>query len=200
MRLLAYVCRRVVSLRISLSHSLLPSPFSSSSQRYSCFTRDDILKLCFATFDVDNSDFIDEDEFVELTRVISSGDPTFPGSFAKCLEQFDKNDDGEISFTEFREIHRIFPMLLFPAFQMQDLIWRKTFGMTEWGRLKAEIVRREEIEQYMKEHDGAMPTPTLLELVLMPLRSVWTPYVQSSAEAANAATGGVEALAEQNDE
>lgn len=163
---------------------------------YACMSRDDILRLCFGAFDLDNSGFIDEDEFMTLTEAISSGDPAFPGSFKKALEQFDKNGDGRLSFSEFREIHRIFPMLLFPAFNFQNLTWKHTFGMNEWVRLKVEIERRDVIEEYKRTHDGVAPRLTLREIMMLPLRSYYAPYVQSATAAANASAGGLEDLAE----
>jgi Ca2+-binding EF-hand superfamily protein len=163
---------------------------------YACMSRDDILRLCFGAFDLDNSGFIDEDEFMTLTEAISSGDPTFPGSFKKALQQFDKNGDGRLSFSEFREIHRIFPLLLFPAFNFQNLIWNHTFGMNEWVRLKVEIERREVVEEYKRTHDGVAPRMTLREIIMLPLRSYYAPYVQSASAAATASAGGLEDLAE----
>lgn len=54
--------------------------------------------------------------------------PTFPGNFARALEEFDTNDDGQLDFDEFRVANRRFPMMLFPAFRLQDNFRKKTLG------------------------------------------------------------------------
>ena len=37
---------------------------------------------------------------MELCRVVNNASPTFPGNFAKALEMFDTNDDGEIGSSD----------------------------------------------------------------------------------------------------
>ena len=39
-----------------------------------------------------------------LCLSINNASPTFPGNFARALEEFDTNDDGQIDFDEFREV------------------------------------------------------------------------------------------------
>lgn len=43
--------------------------------------RDEILKFCFDTFDVDGSGTIDEKEFIRLCDFVNNGSPIFPGNF-----------------------------------------------------------------------------------------------------------------------
>jgi Ca2+-binding EF-hand superfamily protein len=52
----------------------------------------------------------------------------FPQNFKAALEQFDVNEDGLIDYQEFLEIDRRFPMVLFPAFRLQDFMQKNTLG------------------------------------------------------------------------
>ena len=84
--------------------------------------------MCFECFDADKSGNIDEEEFMSLTQSINNADPTFPGNFKRALEEFDVNGDGLIDFVEFKTIYRRYPMILFPAFRLQDRMQKETLG------------------------------------------------------------------------
>ena len=94
-----------------------------------------LLLVCFETYDHDGSGAIDEDEFMELCATVNNAAPAFPGNFSTALEQFDVNEDGLIDFNEFCEIDRRFPLVLFPAFRLQDHMQKYTIGETEWLKL-----------------------------------------------------------------
>ena len=55
-----------------------------------------------------------------LCMEVNAANPTFPGNFATALEEFDQNDDGLIDFDEFQIINQRYPLVLFPAFHLQD--------------------------------------------------------------------------------
>lgn len=95
---------------------------------YCMFTKDEILRFCFECFDVDHSGSIDEKEFVELCKCINNAAPSFPNNFRKALEEFDVNEDGLIDYSEFLELDRRYPLVLFPAFRLQDMMQRNTLG------------------------------------------------------------------------
>merc|ERR1711939_1214089 len=59
------------------------------------------------------------------------GDPLFSGNFRMALENFDTNDDGLIDFDEFRNLNDRYPMILHPAFRMQDKLQKYTLGEHE---------------------------------------------------------------------
>ncbi|RYG62973.1 EF-hand domain-containing protein [archaeon] len=96
---------------------------------YCMFTKDEILRFCFECFDVDRSGSIDEREFIELCKCINNAAPSFPNNFKKALEEFDVNEDGLIDYGEFLEIDRRYPLVLFPAFRLQDVMQRNSLGM-----------------------------------------------------------------------
>jgi Ca2+-binding EF-hand superfamily protein len=95
---------------------------------YCMFTKDEILRFCFECFDVDHSGSIDEKEFIELCKCINNASPSFPNNFRRALEEFDVNEDGLIDYSEFVEIDRRYPLVLFPAFRLQDVMQRNTLG------------------------------------------------------------------------
>ena len=51
---------------------------------------------------------------------------------------FDVNDDGLIDFYEFKELNKRFPLILYPAFRLQDSMQKFTLGEQNW----AEIFKR----------------------------------------------------------
>eukprot|EP00948_MAST-09A_sp_MAST-9A-sp1_P000891 g891.t1 len=124
---------------------------------YCMYGRDEILKFCFETFDKDGSGTIDEEEFIELMKTINNMNPSFPGNFRRALEEFDRNDDGLIDFDEFREINRRYPLVLFPAFRLQDRMQKSTLGEWAWNRIQKNMQRDKEIEEYKAKHDGELP-------------------------------------------
>ena len=63
-----------------------------------------------------------------MDRCINNASPAFPGNFKKALQEFDVNEDGLIDYGEFLEIDRRYPLILFPAFRLQDVMQRNSLG------------------------------------------------------------------------
>lgn len=106
---------------------------------YCMYTRDDVLKLCFDHFDADKSGFIDEDEFVALCRAVNNGEPLFEGNFRHALAKVDLNADGIVDFDEFKALDKRMPLILYPAFRLQDNLQKKTLGATTWLRIMENV-------------------------------------------------------------
>lgn len=70
-----------------------------------------------------------------LCRTINNAAPSFPKNFLNALQSFDVNKDGLIDFSEFLEMERRFPMIMFPAFRLQDRLQRGSLGTVVRHRL-----------------------------------------------------------------
>ena len=61
-------------------------------------------------------------------RCINNAAPAFPNNFKRALEEFDVNEDGLIDYAEFLQIDSRYPLVLFPAFRLQDTMQRNSLG------------------------------------------------------------------------
>ena len=107
--------------------------------------------------DIDGSGTIDEKEFVELCKTVNNANPTFPRNFKTALQQFDVNEDGLIDYSEFLEIERRYPLVLFPAFRLQDTMQKLSMGEFEWLEIIANFAENRRIEEYRATHGGRAP-------------------------------------------
>jgi Ca2+-binding EF-hand superfamily protein len=53
---------------------------------YCMFTEEDILRFCFSTFDINGNGDLDEDEFLQMLRIVNHEKPLFPGNFRQALD------------------------------------------------------------------------------------------------------------------
>ena len=96
-----------------------------------------------------------------MCSVINNADPSFPGNFQRALETFDSSGDGLIDLPEFTNLNKHHPMLLWPAFRMQDRMQKATLGEAAWTKINRSKARRETVIEYEKSHDGAAPPESL---------------------------------------
>ena len=73
------------------------------------------------------------------------------------MEEFDVNEDGLIDYSEFLELDRRYPLILFPAFRLQDTMQRSTLGESTWLRIIERYTRAKRIEEYKATHGGKLP-------------------------------------------
>jgi len=124
---------------------------------YCMFTKDEIMTFCFECFDTDGSGAIDEKEFMELCKAINNSAPNFPKNFTKALEEFDTNQDGMIDYQEFLEVERRFPIVMFPAFRLQDTMQRGSLGEKAWLKIIENYNLEKKRDEYRRTHNGALP-------------------------------------------
>lgn len=124
---------------------------------YCMYTQDEILRFCFEMFDKDGSGAIDERELVELCKAVNNAAPVYPGNFKKALEEFDVNDDGLIDYNEFIQVDRRYPLILFPAFRLQDSLQKYSLGEKEWLKIIEDYNEAKKIEEYRATHGGKLP-------------------------------------------
>ncbi|KAI5084225.1 hypothetical protein GOP47_0000394 [Adiantum capillus-veneris] len=68
---------------------------------------DEALKLCFQMYDTDGSGYISRDELASMFRALPEvylpGDIAEPGKLDEMFERMDTNNDGRVSFEEFKD-------------------------------------------------------------------------------------------------
>jgi hypothetical protein len=95
-------------------------------------------------------------------RCINNASPAFPNNFKKALEEFDVNEDGLIDYSEFTAIDVRYPLILFPAFRLQDVMQRASLGESQWLTVIEKYEDNKRIEEYKAAHGGrAPPDPPL---------------------------------------
>ena len=128
------------------------SDFATVLSTYCMFGRTDILKFCFFVFDKDKNGFIEHDELFALVEMLHGNQPNANCKLA--LDKFDTNSDGKIDFDEFKALNAKFPMLLFPAFRIQDSMMNNTLGESWWKKrkimLEGERSRKESMDSKLK--------------------------------------------------
>lgn len=132
---------------------------------YCMYSKEDILTFCFDVFDKDGSGAIDEEEFMTLCKAVNNSNPMFPGNFSVAMREFDQNDDGLIDKNEFRDLNKRYPLILFPAFRLQDRMQRSTLGEKRWTRVHRNIHKKRAVEDYRNTHGGDFPPLSFWEKV-----------------------------------
>eukprot|EP00614_Pseudopedinella_elastica_P010169 CAMPEP_0172593082 /NCGR_PEP_ID=MMETSP1068-20121228/12275_1 /TAXON_ID=35684 /ORGANISM="Pseudopedinella elastica, Strain CCMP716" /LENGTH=502 /DNA_ID=CAMNT_0013390463 /DNA_START=157 /DNA_END=1665 /DNA_ORIENTATION=+ len=110
---------------------------------YCVFSRDDILHFAFDAFDLDASGSIQEDELDSLITMLNCADPKFTKNIKLAKEYILADEDGLIIFSEFKELYLKFPLILQPAFDLQDKFHAHTLGRKAWVRIMENITNRE---------------------------------------------------------
>ena len=124
---------------------------------YCMMSKQELLRFTFDSFDDDGGGTLDEEEFMVLCKAVNNMNPTFPGNFTTALEEFDQNDDGLIDFDEFQDLNRHYPLVLFPAFRLQDRIQKVTLGEKGWVAVAKRCAKAKYILEYMSLHGGDVP-------------------------------------------
>jgi Ca2+-binding EF-hand superfamily protein len=138
---------------------------------YCMYTRHDILTFVFDTFDLDHSGEMNDKEFVQLVSAVNDANPMFGGNFANALSEFDTDGDGMINMLEFQALNQRFPMILFPAFRMQDRMQKLTLGEQRWTEIWRLMHKKKTTIEFMNDHDGRFPPLSLCEALV---KSLWT--------------------------
>ena len=62
-----------------------------------------------------------------------------------------------IDYAEFVELDRRYPLVLFPAFKLQDMLQKKTLGEATWVAVSESYHAQKKIEEYKAMHGGKLP-------------------------------------------
>lgn len=132
---------------------------------FCCWSKEEILRFCFDSFDLDHGGTLDEEEFMELANAVTKNDPTFPGNFNRALTEFDTNGDGLIDFEEFKMIDKRYPMTLYPLYRLQQSLQVYTLGEKRWNTLLKNIQIRKRVVEYRRTHGGEMPPESFVAVL-----------------------------------
>lgn len=67
------------------------------------------------------------------------------------MDKFDTNNDGKIDFKEFTAMDIAYPMLLFPAYRMQENMMERTLGKNWWKERRMMLQGERDAEQDAKD-------------------------------------------------
>jgi len=100
--------------------------------------------FAFSLFDHDNSNVLD---IMEVRNLVDSvyGENHGNQRVERVLKLLDADGNGQINLQEFILYNKKYPILLYPAFQIQSTIRRKVLGDTFWK--KAEVEREKKFRQ-----------------------------------------------------
>lgn len=115
---------------VDLSGQLDFIEFIGSVMNYCSYDSRQLLKYAFDLFDGDDSGILDMGEVNKLVEYVY-GD-RMDSKVRTIVSGLDKNKDGTISFKEFVTYNKNFPIMLFPAFRMQEQIRGRVLGHSFW--------------------------------------------------------------------
>jgi hypothetical protein len=113
-----------------------------------------------------------------MCQTVNNGTPSFPGNFEQALDMFDENGDGVIDFLEFIALDRRFPMLMFPAFRLQEKIQKMTLGEKQWTKINERIEVSRYRQDFMNAHNGLEPLKSMVRTVILPRLRIKLPETQ----------------------
>jgi len=93
---------------------------------------ENMVRFAFELFDLDFSGCLDVKEIEKLTKYVCGGKKNVDKRVSKVIKMMDDDKDGEVSLAEFVKYNRKFPVLLFPAFNMQQKMRKAFFGEKFW--------------------------------------------------------------------
>ena len=125
------------------------SEFVQTLGTYCMFGRHDIRKFCFYIFDKDKNGYIEQDELTALIDMLHENN--LGGNCKVAMDKFDTNNDGKIDFQEFTVMDMQYPMLLFPAYRMQENMMEHTLGKKWW--IEKRMMLQSERDAEEKEKD-----------------------------------------------
>mmetsp|Transcript_6926 Transcript_6926/g.9287 ORF Transcript_6926/g.9287 Transcript_6926/m.9287 type:complete len:267 (+) Transcript_6926:63-863(+) len=106
--------------------------FAVSIWNYCTYNMSALVRFAFRLFDSDDSGFLDFSEVEDLVKIVYGS--SLDNRVERLLQTLDINGDGIVTLEEFLVINRQFPLLLFPAFKMQNILRTKVLGEKFWMR------------------------------------------------------------------
>jgi Ca2+-binding EF-hand superfamily protein len=133
--------------------------FICAQIKYCAMNQEAILQFCFDAVDKDKSETISEEQVVAIVQALHNNfdQPShYTGNTRKCLQRFEMEEDGYLDFTQFLATARRYPMIFYPAFQLQGTLQEGSLGEKRWLRLAADLYRKSQIWEFYV-HNGHFP-------------------------------------------
>lgn len=86
--------------------------------------------------------------------MLNEQDSKFDGNVKAAQEKIMSDDNGEIDFEEFRMLARDYPLMLQPAFELQDKMHTHTLGGKDWVGVMETISHGETMESIEETQFG----------------------------------------------
>ena len=135
--------------------------FVQATCTYCMFEPPEVLKFCFYIFDKDKNGYIDQDELTMFIEQLHQ--EKLQGNLASALESLDYNQDGKFEFHEFKQMHKQFPQVLYPAFRLQQIMMDNICGSTWWNKKKGRLAMEKE-EAIRKDREERIAQARKLEV------------------------------------
>jgi Ca2+-binding EF-hand superfamily protein len=127
--------------------------FIFSIYNYCTFSWDGLVRYTFDLHDLNGTNELTMGQIHEMVSVLYGAE--INDRAEKALKKIDTNNDGSITWAEFRDNARRFPVLLFPAFHVQEEIRKKVFGPVFWLKESTKVYQEQ----------GLAPGDTVLGII-----------------------------------
>ncbi len=96
----------------------------------------ELCRFAFFLFDTDESGKLELHEVEDMVKSVYGEHFADDERVKRVLDQLDANGDGEISISEWILFNKKYPLLLFPAYQMQGKLREKVIGKWWWDTIQ----------------------------------------------------------------
>jgi Ca2+-binding EF-hand superfamily protein len=110
---------------------------------YCSYDMRSLVKFAFSLMDLDGGGALDKSEVLNLIKQVYGDNSEGSSRVTRVMQLIDGDGDGTVSFEEFVEFNRKYPVMLFPAFKMQQTLREKVFGFDFW---EEQMLRRRKME------------------------------------------------------
>ncbi|CAM9418027.1 unnamed protein product [Ectocarpus sp. 8 AP-2014] len=98
----------------------------------------EVVEFIFNTCKVTEAGDLEVGELDRLAKSLHLSNDAFWPAFSQQLEDINKshqNGDLIMTLDFFQDMHHKYPMILYPALRVQELVQRRTLGLRAWGRI-----------------------------------------------------------------
>lgn len=97
-----------------------------------CFHKEEMLRFLYKMYDPDNHGYILHKHLLEILTNLHSDRVSNHGRINRCLQEFDIRPENRMTWDEFGTMNDRFPILFFPAYQLQQTLKIYFLGEAWW--------------------------------------------------------------------